>query len=90
MRHEPEEYREYMKLIEEQLHYKYELQVAIERVECLQSIVANQTKLPMPRCCANCCSYSDEGFCSEFDEEVPQDWAKKVNWCDSWCDEIPF
>ena len=39
-----------------------------------------------PKCCHTCASYSQDGFCSEFEATPPADYANYFNACDSWLD----
>ncbi len=43
-----------------------------------------------PRCCHTCESY-ENGHCSYFDMDPPQEFAdQRDNGCDQWLMEVPF
>jgi hypothetical protein len=46
----------------------------------------------IPKCCHTCIYYTEDGLCSEFGAEPPEDHAATLNACESWASEdcIPF
>ena len=43
-----------------------------------------------PRCCHTCDHYTDVGGCLEFNTEPPELFARTVDACDLWTEELPF
>lgn len=43
-----------------------------------------------PQCCASCEWLSDEGRCSQYNENIPLDWVEKINYCALYCARVPF
>lgn len=45
---------------------------------------------PPPRCCHTCAYYTDEGQCSYYGMEPPEDFAATLDACPTYKQEVPF
>jgi sulfatase maturation enzyme AslB (radical SAM superfamily) len=52
--------------------------------------VTEWKKREIPKCCHTCDWYSKQGVCQFHQSEPPEDFAKEVNSCNDWIEEIPF
>ena len=43
-----------------------------------------------PACCHTCEFYDQDGHCTVFDQDPPEDFAAMIGACDQWEEEIPF
>lgn len=47
-------------------------------------------RTPVPKCCHTCFEYNDQGYCTQYHQTPPADFAATLDACPGWFVELPF